>query len=76
MHSIIDQDDEALALLERIPGTAGLPWFPVLVDEPCFSKYSAEPRYQAVVKAIEDRMRLLRDRLPDTLARFQTVNLE
>ena len=76
MQSILDQDDAALTLLERIPGTAGLPWFPVLVDEPCFRKYSSEPRYLAVVQAIEGRKRLLRDRLPDTLARFQTVDLD
>ena len=69
--SILGRDDEALAALERVNNSIGLLWYPQLVDAPCFRKYESEPRYRAVVAAYEDRLQMLREHLPDTLARLQ-----
>lgn len=69
--AILGQDAVALERLEKMAGAMGLPWYPFLVDAPCFRKFASEPRYQAVVEAIDERMRKLREQLPDTLSRFQ-----
>lgn len=69
--SILGQDEAALQRLEKMAGAVGMPWYPVLVDAPCFRRFASEPRYLAVVAAIEERKRKLREDLPDTLARLQ-----
>lgn len=61
---------ESLRRLENILGSPGLPWYPVVKDFYCFEQFGEEPRYLAVVAAIEQRQAALRTRLPDTLARF------
>ena len=71
--SILDDDAQSLDVLERIENSPGLAWYPVVRDQPCFQKFVDEPRYQAVVASLENRKAELRDRLPDTLARFQLV---
>ena len=71
--SIVGEDELALATLERVIESPGLLWYPVLVDSPCFQKFKDEPRYQAVVRSIERRQEILRDRLPDTLQRFRVL---
>ena len=48
-----------------------MPWYPLLIDAPCFRKYESEPRYQAAVAAIEERQRALREELPETLRSFE-----
>ncbi|MGH8223639.1 MAG: tetratricopeptide repeat protein, partial [Woeseiaceae bacterium] len=69
--SILGEDSKSLDALERLIDTPGLPWYPVLKDAACFRKYADDPRYRAVVAAIEGRMAALRERLPESLARFQ-----
>ncbi len=69
--SILDEDEEALNELELVPDAVGIPWYPQLVDAACFRKYTSEPRYQAVVRAIEERKRALRENLPQTLERMR-----
>ncbi|MDX1480836.1 MAG: tetratricopeptide repeat protein [Woeseiaceae bacterium] len=71
--SILDDDDRALETLENVTRNTGLVWYPVLRDQPCFRKFVDEPRYQAVVDWVENRKAELRERLPDTLARFQSL---
>ncbi len=69
--SILQRDDEALAALDRIRNSVGIAWYPALTDAPCFRRFAGEPQYQEVVRHYEDRLEMLRDRLDDTLARFQ-----
>ena len=71
--SILGEDELALETLERVMESPGLLWYPVLVDSPCFKKFKDEPRYQAVVKSVEQRQKILRDRLSDTLQRFRVA---
>ena len=71
--SILGNDSEALDYLEKIVDSPPLPWYPLVRDQPCFQKFVDEPRYQAVVTSLEDRRAMLRERLPDTLARFQSL---
>lgn len=69
--SILDEDAEALDELDSVADAVDLPWYPVLVDAPCFRKYASEPRYQAVVRAVEERKQTLREKLPQTLERMR-----
>ena len=71
--SILEEDELALEILERVMESPGLLWYPVLVDSPCFQKFKDEKRYQAVVKSVERRQEILRDRLPETLQRFRVA---
>ncbi|MDX1481483.1 MAG: winged helix-turn-helix domain-containing protein [Woeseiaceae bacterium] len=66
--SITDADDAALTALERIPDNPGHAWYPVLRDQPCFRRFEANPRYQAVLRHVEQQKLDLRERLPETLA--------
>jgi serine/threonine-protein kinase len=70
--SILDEDAAALNELELVAGAVDLPWYPMLMDAPCFRKYASDPRYQAVVRAIEKRKRKLSEELPQTLERMRT----
>lgn len=68
-NSILGRNELALRRLEELPSVAGFPWYPVLVDAPCFTKYADNERYREVVAAIDDRLRVQRERLPETLER-------
>lgn len=70
--SILDEQELALDELERVAGAVDQPWYPMLVDAPCFREYATEPRYQTVVRAVEERKRTLRERLPQTLERMRS----
>ena len=70
--SILDQHDAALDELSLVPDAVGMPWYPVLVDAPCFRRLASEPRYRAVVRAAEEQKRRLREKLPQTLERMQS----
>jgi hypothetical protein len=52
--------------LNTLPNIVWLPW---LRDQTCFQKFAGEPRYQEVVRAIEQRLATIRERLPQTLER-------
>jgi TolB-like protein/tetratricopeptide (TPR) repeat protein len=73
LHSILDEDTKSLEVLERLVDTQGLPWYPLLKDAHCFQKFTEEPRYQSVVTSMDKRMQDLRQRLPETLARFRAA---
>jgi hypothetical protein len=71
LYSITGDDDRALELLEQMTRKRGLPWYPRVSDDPCFRKaFDGAPRYQAILDSIVERKRRLRERLPETLARF------
>jgi hypothetical protein len=67
----MDEDERALATLERVNRSNGLLWYPLLMDAPCFRKYREHRTYQAVVSNFEERLADLRGRLPATLERFE-----
>jgi len=69
--SILDRDAAALDSLERMERAWGMPWYPLLVDAPCMRRFEGEPRYEAVVAAIDRRKQRIRDRLPATLERLR-----
>ena len=73
LQSILGEDAKSLDVLERMVDTLGMPWYPMLRDAPCFQKFADEPRYQSVVSSIEKRKQDLRQRLPETLARFRAT---
>jgi len=66
--AVLEKDAEALKELEVLPTLAPIVWMPWLKDQACFQKFAGEPRYQAVVDAMEARLSAIRKRLPATLA--------
>lgn len=71
--SVLGEDELALDTLQRVTESPGLLWYPVLVDSRCFRKYSDNLKYQSIVQSVEQRQKILRDRLPATLQRFQII---
>jgi len=67
--AVLGKDEEALTWLENLNHLEGASWLPWLKDQACFQKLADEPRYQAVVTALEDRLAVIRQRLPKTLER-------
>ena len=71
--SIVDDDETALEMLERMTQERGMPWYPRVRDQPCFRrKFDGNPRYQAVLDALLERKRQQRERVPSTLERFRS----
>ena len=67
--SAIGKYDEALDLIELLPGLSTIVWLPWLKDQTCFQKFVDEPRYESVISAVEVRLAGIRQRLPETLAK-------
>jgi TolB-like protein/Flp pilus assembly protein TadD len=65
--AVLGQHDEALSWLEESTQKQGAVWMPWLRDQACFQKFADEPRYQAVIKAHEDRLATIRQRLEEDL---------
>jgi len=68
--AILDRDEEALQLLVRMKETSRLPWDPAVRDMFCMQRYADEPVYKDILGHFDERRRLLRERLPATLAEF------
>lgn len=68
--AILGEEQQAIEVLKRVENSIGLLWYPVLVDAPCFRRFATDARYRTIVENYEDRLTSLRDRLPETLARF------
>jgi len=71
--AIMEQDDKALELLQRIEDSPRLPWVPVIMDSFCFQKYAETPAYQALIHHVEERQAAKRKQLPSTLAEFDVA---
>lgn len=69
MQMALGDRELALELLESLPGLGGQAWLPWLQDQACFAALQEEPRYRAVVSALQQRLDAMRERLPQTLAR-------
>lgn len=70
MNAVIEKEEAALAELEEVKGSPRIPWFPVIMDSPCFHRLESDPRYVAVLDNIEARRDDLRQRLPKTLQAY------
>ena len=68
MLTIVDRDAEALDRLERVAVSTNLPWSYLLRDSRCFGRIQDEPRYQAVLSAVDSRLAEMQDRVTRTLA--------
>jgi len=71
--AIMEQDDRALELLQRVKDSPRLPWVPVILDSFCFQRYAENPDYQALVQLVFERQAAKRKQLPSTLARFDVA---
>jgi TolB-like protein/tetratricopeptide (TPR) repeat protein len=71
--AIMEQDDKALELLQRVKDSPRLPWLPVILDSFCFQRYADNPGYQALIHLIEERQAAKRKQLPFTLAEFDVA---
>jgi tetratricopeptide (TPR) repeat protein len=71
--AIMEQDDKALELLQRIKDSPRLPWVPVIMDSFCFERYAENPGYQALIQLVFERQAAKRKQLPATLAEFDVA---
>ncbi|MEQ9561506.1 MAG: hypothetical protein RLN69_03220, partial [Woeseiaceae bacterium] len=69
--SILDDPELALASLERMQSTHGMPWYPLLADAPCFRELAENPVYVETLRSVDEKKATLRARLPKTLARLE-----
>jgi tetratricopeptide (TPR) repeat protein len=67
---------EAIAEIDRILNSQGLPSSPLLQDSLCFKRIAKEPRYIALIEHLNDRQRLLRERLPATLQKYGVADVQ
>jgi TolB-like protein/thioredoxin-like negative regulator of GroEL len=68
--AILGRHEEALQRLSHIKESPRLRRAPFIRDSWCFQQYANEPIYQDVLRDQEERRTALRERLPDTLAKF------
>jgi len=66
--SLLDLDEHALQMLEKVRESPRLPWDPTIRDSICFKRYADEPIYQETLRQLDQRRATLRQRLPVTLA--------
>ncbi|MDX1480270.1 MAG: winged helix-turn-helix domain-containing protein [Woeseiaceae bacterium] len=59
--------NRALQRLERVTGSARIPWYPVIYDSRCFEPLQGTRQYTDVTEWIEEKRAEQRDRLPATL---------
>jgi len=71
--AVMEQDDTALELLQRVKDSPRLPWLPVIQDSFCFQRYAENPGYQALIHHVEERRAAKRKQLPSTLAEFHVA---
>ncbi len=72
---LVNRVPEAIADIDRIFDAHGLPSLPLLQDSPCFKRLAKEPRYIALIEHLQDRQRLLRERLPATLVKYGVADV-
>jgi len=65
--SLLDLDEHALQMLEKVRESPRLPWDPTIRDSLCFKRYADEPIYQETLRQVDQRRAALRQRLPATL---------
>jgi len=68
--AIMEQDQKAMDILQRVNDSPRLPWLPVILDSFCFQRYANNPDYQSLTRRIEERQAAKRKQLPSTLAEF------
>jgi serine/threonine protein kinase len=73
--ALLERYADALESLERLKDVKGLPWSPLIEDQPCFAPLTKEPQYFAVVQRLKERQKQLRERLPATLTEYGVANV-
>lgn len=61
--AVLGRDDEAMAALARADDGSALPRYPCVRDHTCFRRFEDDPRYRAIVAAVEQRQAQLRARV-------------
>ena len=69
-HAILGLDDEVRGFLQRAQNGRQPVWDPWLKDMPCFDEFQDDPVYLETVRYFDGLRAQLRNRLPETLARF------
>jgi hypothetical protein len=71
----LGNDDDALAMLERIKESQGLAISPFLEDALCFRRFKGNPRYEGVLEHLETRQAGFRAKLPATLQEYGVADV-
>jgi len=67
---VTGREEEALVSLEQIAKSPRLPWNFLLRDSRCLQYFTNEPRYQAMLLAVDERRAKVLSRVPATLLEF------
>lgn len=70
LYAILERDDDVRAYLRLASQSLQMVWDPLLQDVPCLARFTDDPDYQATIRYFDERRKMLRERLPATLAEF------
>jgi len=70
LNAIVGDDSAVYERLQMLLDNNHLAWPPAVRDAACFTRFQEDPAYLAVVDHYEGRREMLRERLPETLARY------
>ena len=68
--STLGRDEEAIEYYRQIIQSPRLPTLYLVRDASCTRKFHGDPRYEEVIDHVEQRQREFRERVPQTLERF------
>jgi tetratricopeptide (TPR) repeat protein len=68
--AILGDDENVYRQLNRALDGLELAWVPRLMDFPCFQRFADDPAYLAVIDHFDGLRKMLRARLPSTLAQY------
>jgi tetratricopeptide (TPR) repeat protein len=71
----LGNDEQALAMLERIKLSQGLAISPFLKDARCFRRFAGNPRYEGVIEHLEARQAGFRAKLPAILQEYGVADV-
>jgi len=75
LESLRGNREAALTMLEKLPSLPTLVWMPYLRDLTCMQPLKNDPRYIAVVDAMEQRIAKARAELPNALQRHGLMSV-
>jgi len=75
LESLRGNSEVALTTLEKLPSLPTLVWMPYLRDLTCMQPLTNDPRYVAVVDAMEQRIAKARADLPNALQRYGLMSV-
>lgn len=68
--AMLGELEESVTYVTRIASSVRIPWYPLLLDLPCFDRLATYEEFQALLDRIDQQRQAVRERLPGTLAEY------